>query len=83
MQNSTYKCFQCGSALIFVSSKTEIMEGSRSPLVSSIYRCSNAECQAEKDEETAKRVKLRKERLELSTKRAADSLKKKKKGKKR
>lgn len=56
IQTYTRNCFQCGSSLIFVSERTEKFEGSMFPQTTTIYRCSNLVCQAEKDRETAKRV---------------------------
>lgn len=55
-------CNTCGSKLIFVSKVTETFDGSRFPQTTSIYRCSNKECQDEKDKQTALRIKGRTER---------------------
>ncbi len=55
-------CFTCGSPLIFVSESTELKEGSRFPQTSIKYRCSNQACQDEKDKQTAKRLKVLKEK---------------------
>jgi hypothetical protein len=55
-------CFTCGSPLIFVSESTELKEGSRFPQTSTKYRCSNQACQDEKDKQTAKRLKVLKEK---------------------
>ncbi|CAN5172951.1 hypothetical protein BH09PAT1_BH09PAT1_5340 [soil metagenome] len=57
------KCFQCGSPLIEVSKVTSHPEGSLFPQTVSSYRCSNKECQDQKDKEEAKRIKLRDEKL--------------------
>jgi hypothetical protein len=48
--------------LIFVSEVTELKEGSRFPQTTIKYRCSNQECQDEKDKQTAKRLKVLKEK---------------------
>ncbi|HKC14391.1 MAG TPA: hypothetical protein VKC89_00285 [Patescibacteria group bacterium] len=76
-QISLHKCFQCGSDLILVSEKKETMEGSRFPQTTSIYRCPNTACQEEKDRETAKRIKLKNQRLADTKKRLKLKLKKK------
>jgi hypothetical protein len=55
---NTPKCFVCGSPLIFVSEVTELPEGSRFPQTTIKYRCSNLPCQEEKDKQTAKRLKI-------------------------
>jgi len=57
------KCFQCGSPLIEVSKVTSHPEGSLFPQTVSTFRCSNKECQDQKDKEEAKRLKLRDEKL--------------------
>ena len=62
-QNSTIqKCSQCGSPLILVDQVTEYIDGSRFPQTTSTYRCSNQECQDKREKETAKRVKLQKDK---------------------
>ncbi len=48
--------------LIQVSNVTEKLEGSRFPQTTTEYRCSNLECQNEKDKQTAKRIQLQKEK---------------------
>lgn len=75
LQNTTHKCFQCGSDLILVSEKSEMLEGSRFPQTTSIYRCSDDSCQQEKDKETAKRIKLKDQRLAETKKRVKLNLK--------
>jgi hypothetical protein len=59
---NTPACFTCGSPLIFISESTELKEGSRFPQTTIKYRCSNQECQDEKDKQTAKRLKVLKEK---------------------
>lgn len=59
---NTPNCFTCGSPLIFISEVTELKEGSRFPQTTIKYRCSNEECQAEKDKQTAKRLKVLKDK---------------------
>jgi hypothetical protein len=65
-KSPTYHCSQCGSDLIFVSEVTEQLAGSQFPQTTAIYRCSNAECQKEKDIQTAKRIKLQNEKDKAS-----------------
>ncbi len=65
-------CSQCGSPLILVSEKTEVIEGSRFPQTTKIYKCSNESCQDEIDKQTAKRKQLQNERVTADTKRAAE-----------
>ncbi len=57
-QATAHNCSQCGAPLIFVSEVTELREGTRFPQTTTKYRCSNDECQGEKDKQTAKRIKL-------------------------
>jgi hypothetical protein len=68
-QKSTPICFQCGSPLIFVSETTELREGSRFPQTTVKYRCSNQTCQDEIDKQTAKRVKILKDKEVMDKKR--------------
>ncbi|HZE86863.1 MAG TPA: hypothetical protein VE090_01515 [Methylomirabilota bacterium] len=63
-------CSQCGSPLIFVSEEVIKPEGSRFSQVNTIYRCSNEDCQAEKDKQTAKRLQLREEKAKIDQERA-------------
>lgn len=73
MQTSiTHNCSQCGSELILVSEVTEKVEGSHFPQTTTVFRCSNQSCQDEKDKQTAKRVQLRKDKLEADQKRVDD-----------
>ena len=65
----TRNCFQCNSPLILVREFTEQPEGSRFPQTTVIYRCSNQECQDEKDKEAAKRMKQREEKAIADQKR--------------
>lgn len=60
---SAPKCFQCGSPLIEISKVTSQPEGSLFPQTVYKFRCSNKECQDQKDKEEAKRIKLRDERV--------------------
>ena len=68
------RCSQCDSRLILVSKVTETLEGSRFPQTTSIYKCSNKECQDERERETAKRVKLKKEKDVALEKRVKEKL---------
>ena len=52
-----------------VSKVTEVLEGYRYPQTSTVYRCSNDECQEQKDKETAKRVKIKEDRALVDKKR--------------
>ncbi len=61
-QLTTNKCQQCGSPLILVNRVTETLEGSKFPQTTTVYRCSNKECQEEIDKQTTKRLKLLKEK---------------------
>jgi hypothetical protein len=49
-------CLQCGSKLLLISKVTEQVDGSLFPQTTSIFRCSNNECQEKKDKEAAKRA---------------------------
>lgn len=68
-------CFQCGSPRIFVSEVTEVREGSRFPQTTIKYRCSNDECQEEIDKQTAKRLKVLKDKEISDQKRLEKKLK--------
>lgn len=57
------KCNQCGSNLILVDEKTEILPNHFSPIVTKTYSCSNKECQENRDKETAKRIKQKEEQV--------------------
>lgn len=70
-------CAQCGSELIVVSTVTEKPEGSLFPQTTTLYRCSNKACQDERDRETEKRLKLKKERAVQEQKRSEERAKKK------
>lgn len=61
-QKNTPTCFHCGSPLILLSEVTELKEGSKFPQTTIKYRCSNQSCQDEIDKQTAKRVKLMKDK---------------------
>lgn len=69
-QVASMKCFQCGSPLIQVSKVTAHPEGSLFPQTMSVFRCSNQECQDQKDKEEAKRRKLSEEKAVADQKRA-------------
>jgi len=45
-----------------VKKVTEKIDGSRFPQTLTIYRCSNKECQDEKDRQEEKRIKLKEEK---------------------
>ena len=65
------KCFQCNSELILVKSWEETLQGGMFPQVITIYRCSNKECQEEKDKQEVKRkeaVKDKESRMEAIAK---------------
>ncbi len=61
-RNTIQKCSQCGSPLILINKVTELIEGSRFPQTTFTYICSNKECQDKRDRETAKRIKLQKDK---------------------
>jgi len=63
-------CFQCGSHLVQISKVTSHPENSLFPQTTSIFRCSNEVCQAEKDKEEEKRLKQQSEKNEAALKRA-------------
>lgn len=65
-------CFQCGSELIEVSRVTSHPEGSLFPQTTAVYRCSNVECQDQKDKDEAKRLKAQAEKEKADKKRDAD-----------
>jgi hypothetical protein len=75
--STTPKCSQCGSALILVSKITEKLEGYRYAQTSTVYRCSNQDCQDDKDKETAKRLKFKEDRAQVDKKREELKLEKK------
>jgi hypothetical protein len=66
------KCFQCNSKLILVKTWKETTPGGMFPQTFTIYRCSNEECQKQKDKEEVKRQQAVKEKEQ----RAKDSAKK-------
>lgn len=74
------KCFQCGSILIQISKVQSHPEGSLFPQTTSIFRCSNVECQAQKDKDEAKRMKLQEEKNEADKNRASQRQKRSVKG---
>lgn len=80
--NTTPKCFQCGSDLIFISQETVQPEGTRYPQINTIYRCSNEECQKKKDKEKADRQKLRQSRENTEKERLERMQEKRKLGRK-
>lgn len=61
-KSPTPSCSQCGSKLILISRTTQQAEGSMFPQTISEYRCSNKDCQDERDKQTAKRIKAQKDR---------------------
>lgn len=67
--SSSPKCHQCGSDLILIDEKTEILPNHFSPVVTKTYRCSNKECQESRDKETAKRIKIKEEQTIEAAKR--------------
>ncbi len=52
---SVSKCRQCGSDLILISQKTQRLENSYSDTTTTVYRCSNEECQKDIDKNVMKR----------------------------
>lgn len=49
-------CIQCGFKLLLVSKVTERVDGFLFPQTTSIFRCTNIECQKKKDSEARKRA---------------------------
>jgi hypothetical protein len=45
-----------------ITKTTEKLEGARYPQTTTIYRCTNDECQKEQDRQLEKRMKLRKDK---------------------
>lgn len=80
LASPTPKCFQCGSILIQISKIESHPEGSLFPQTTSIFRCSNVECQAQKDKDEAKRMKLQEEKNEADKNRASQRQKRSVKG---
>ena len=56
------KCFQCGSKLILIKTWKETTPGGMFPQTFTTYRCSNEECQKQKDKEELKRQQAVKEK---------------------
>lgn len=76
-QHSSPICSQCGSPLILVSQETVQPEGTRYQQTNSIYKCSNEDCQKNKDKEKAERMKQREKRLAAEKQREEKMLEKK------
>jgi len=53
---SQRKCNQCGSPLVLVGKKTEKIDN-YSPVVVTIYKCTNKDCQDDIDKKTRARIK--------------------------
>jgi hypothetical protein len=68
-KKTTDTCSQCNSPLILISKETVQPEGSRFLQTNTIYRCSNEECQAEKDNQKAKRMHQVNEKIKSDQKR--------------
>lgn len=64
------KCFRCGSTLILINTVTETVEGCRFPQTTNTYKCTNKECQDQKDVEEEKRLKTLKERKDIEIEKA-------------
>lgn len=62
-------CSECGSNLLLVEEKTEIVEDQLSPVTTSIFQCSDNKCKKEFDMRTALRMKLIKEQETARVKR--------------
>lgn len=71
-------CFVCNSPLIFISQATELPEGSRFPQTTIKYRCSNQPCQDEKEKQTAKRMKMMRDKAKNDKERLEKKLQDKK-----
>jgi hypothetical protein len=77
LNTSQPTCSQCQSLLILVSKVTEEIAGSRFPQTTIVYRCSNKECQDEREKQSAKRAKLHAEKVVAEQKRIDEKLQKK------
>lgn len=75
---SVHNCSQCQSPLVLVSQKTEKVEGSLFPQTSTIYHCSDQNCQEEKDKQVEKRLKLLRDKELADSIRMENKLKEKK-----
>jgi len=76
-QKTTHHCSICGSSLILISEVTVKPENSRFSQTTRQYRCTNQECQDEKDRQTQKRVQLQQEKEQALQKRQEDKLREK------
>lgn len=77
--NTAPICSQCGSRLIETSKITERIDGSLFPQTTTLYRCSNKECQEDRDEQTKKRLKMKKDKEIADLRRSEERLTKKRK----
>jgi hypothetical protein len=75
--SSLPKCSLCHSPLILISEVTEQIEGSRFSQTRCVYRCSNQECQDERDKQTEKRLQQRDEKKHIDEARAKEKLEQK------
>jgi aspartate carbamoyltransferase regulatory subunit len=72
----SHTCSQCGSKLILINTVTEKLEGTLFPQTTSTYRCTNKECQDNRDKEMERRMALRKEKAVSDQRRTDERLQK-------
>jgi hypothetical protein len=77
-QKTSLKCHECGSYLLLVGQEIETGVGQYSPVTTSIYNCSNPECQADFEKKTAQRMKIHKEQ-EVAKQKRIEKMKNRKK----
>jgi hypothetical protein len=61
---ATHHCSICNAPLVLVSKVTEKTDGMLFPQTMTTYRCTNQECQEEKDRQVEKRQKMVKDKEE-------------------
>lgn len=66
---SSKKCYDCGSDLLLIEEKVEIVEGQLSPVTTSYYKCSDQSCSDDFDKKTIIRAKQRQEQEDAKVKR--------------
>lgn len=70
-------CFHCGSELVKLSEDKETLGNQQSETITIAYKCSDAECQAQKDKRAAEAAVKRKELKDREEARAKDQAEKK------
>lgn len=72
--SSTPICRQCNSPLVFVEKTTQKLENSNFETTTTIYKCSNEECQKDIDSKSALRKKATEDQAAAREKRAQANL---------